>query len=93
MLLVPSTGYDLTAPMDIQASTAILYGAILFGLGMIPGLFATLVEGLQNFMDDLYPTRGPIDGSPTDLRLSGDIWLLVGGGVMMIAGLLALLSR
>jgi hypothetical protein len=79
--------------MDIPAITAILYGAILFGLGMIPGLFATLVEGLQNFLDDVSQTGEPVHGAQTDLRLSGDIWLLVGGGVMMIVGLLALLSR
>jgi hypothetical protein len=74
------------------AITAILYGAILFGLGMIPGMLATLAGGLQNFMDDLSPTRGPIDRSPTGLRLSGDIWLFVGGGAMMIVGLVALVS-
>jgi hypothetical protein len=44
--------------VEKAAITAILYGVILFGLGMFPGL----------------ETRGPIDRSPTDLRLSGDIW-------------------
>jgi hypothetical protein len=78
--------------MDIQASTAILYGAILFGLGMIPGLFATLVEGLQNFLDHIQ-TGEPVHGSQTDLRLAGDIWLMAVGGLMMILGLAALLAR
>ena len=79
--------------MEKAAITAILCGAILFGLGMIPGLPATLVEGLQNFLDHLSQTGEPVHRSQTDLRPSGDIWLLVGGGVMMIVGLLALLSR
>jgi hypothetical protein len=79
--------------MDIPAITAILCGAILFGLGMIPGLLATLVEGLQNFMDHLSQTGEPVHRSQTHLRLSGDIWLLTVGGLMMILGLVALLAR
>jgi hypothetical protein len=58
---------------------------------MIPGLLATFVEGLQNFLDHSSRSGGPVHRSRTDLRLSGDIWLLVSGGVMMIVGLLALL--
>lgn len=79
--------------MRRQAITAILFGAMLFALGMAPGLIAALREGLENFRDHVSQTRGPISRFRTDLRFSGDIWLLVGGGVMMITGLLALLSR
>jgi hypothetical protein len=77
--------------MDRPAITAILCGAILFGLGMIPGLVAALVEGLQNFLDQLSQTGEPVHRSQADLRLSGDIWLLAVGGLMMILGLVALL--
>jgi hypothetical protein len=67
-------------------------GAILFVLCMIPGLLAALMEGLRNFRDHFSRTRRPFHNIQTDLPLSLDIWLLVGGGVMMIVGLQALLS-
>ena len=51
------------------------------------------MEGLQNFLDYLSQTGEPVHRPQADLRLSGDIWLLVGGGVMMILGLVALLAR
>jgi hypothetical protein len=79
--------------MTKPAITAILFGAMLFALGMFPGLIAALREGLENFRDHLSQTRGPSYRLQTDLRVSGEIWLLVGGGAMMIVGLLALLSR
>ena len=78
--------------MAKPAITAIVFGDMLFVLGMIPGVLAGLMDGLQNFRNHLSPTRGPIRRLQTDRRLfCGDICLLVGGGVMMIAGLLALL--
>ena len=83
----------LVAAMTKPAITAILFGAMLFVLGMSPGLIAALREGLENFRDHISQTRGPIYRFRTDPPFSGDIWLLVGGGVMMIVGLLALLSR
>jgi hypothetical protein len=92
-LLLVSSGGIMRPIMEKAAITAVLCGAILFGLGMFPGLIATLREGLENFRDHVSQTQGPIYRSQTDRRFSGDIWLLVGGGVMMIVGLLALLSR
>jgi hypothetical protein len=71
--------------MAKPAITAIVFGDMLFVLGMIPGVLAGLMDGLQNFRNHLSPTRGPIRRLQTDLRLSGDIWLLVGGGGMMMA--------
>ena len=84
--------YDLIPHMAKAAITAIVLGAILFVLGFIPGLLAGLIEALQNFRDHLSPTSGPFHNVQTDLRLSLDTWLLVGGAVMMIFGSLALLS-
>jgi hypothetical protein len=83
----------VVAPMTKSAITAILFGAMLFALGMFPGLIAALREGLENFRNHISQTRGPMSRFQTDLRFSGDIWLLVGGSVMMIVALLALLSR
>jgi hypothetical protein len=77
--------------MAKPAITAIVFGAMLFVLGMVPGVLAGLMDGLQNLRNHLSPTRGPIRRLQTHHRLSGDICLLVGGGVMMIAGFLALL--
>ena len=77
--------------MAKSATTAILFGAMLFVLGMIPGLLNGLAEGLRNFLDDFSPTKGPFSNSQTDSRISGEIWLVLGGGVMMILGLVALL--
>ena len=92
-LLLVSSGGIMRPIMEKAAITTILCGAILFGLGMFPGLIATLREGLENFRDHVSQTQGPIYRSQTDRRFSGDIWLLVAGGVMMIVGLLALLLR
>ena len=78
------------APMTKPAITAVLLGALLFALGSFPGLIAALRE---NFRNHISQTRGPISRLQTDSRPSGDIWPLAGGGVMMIVGLLALVSR
>jgi hypothetical protein len=72
---------------------AILFGAMLFAVGMMPGLVIALREGLQNFRDHFVPIRRPFRNIPTDSQLSGDVWLVAGGGVIMILGLLALLLR
>jgi hypothetical protein len=66
---------------------------MLLVLGMIPALLVALTEGLRNFLDPLYPTGGPWYRFCAHLRVFGDIWPLVGGSVMMIVGLLALLLR
>jgi hypothetical protein len=55
-------------------------------LGMIPAFLVALTK----FPRPLVPERGAVVQILCP-RLSGDIWLLVGGGVMMILGLLALL--
>ena len=73
--------------------TAIIVGAMMLVLGMIPAFFVALTEALRNFLDPLYPTGGPWYRFCAHLRVSGAIWLLVGGSVMMIVGLLALLLR
>jgi len=64
----------------------IVFGATFFALGMMPDLIDTFFEGMRNFRDNFSPTRGPIP-IQTD---SAQLWLVVGGGVMMIIGLLAL---
>jgi hypothetical protein len=79
--------------MAKPAITAILFGAMLFVLGMIPGLLTELVEGLRNFRDHLSPAKRPYRDIQTDSRVSGEILLIVGGGLIMILGLLALLSN
>jgi hypothetical protein len=47
-------------------------GAMLFVLGMIPGLLAVLMRGLQNFSDHFSQTGGPIHRFQTDLGRPGD---------------------
>ena len=79
--------------MEKAAITAIVFGAMLFTRGLIPGLLGALMEGLRNFCDHSSPSRGPIDTIQTDMRRYGDIRLVVGGGVMMILGLVALPSE
>jgi hypothetical protein len=79
--------------MATSAITAIIFGALLFFLGMIPGLLAGLVEGLRNFWDDLSPVKRPYRDIQTDSRVFGEILLVVGGGLIMILGCVALLSR
>jgi hypothetical protein len=71
---------------------ATVFGAMLFALGIIPGLLAVLMRGLQNFSDHFSQTGGPIHRFQTDLGRSGDAWLLVSGTVLMILGLQALLT-
>jgi hypothetical protein len=78
--------------MAKAANTAIVLGAMLFLLGLVPGLRAALIEALHNFRDHFSPTRESSHNVQTNLLFSLDTWLLVGGGVMMIFGMLALLS-
>jgi hypothetical protein len=68
-----------------------LFGALLVALGMMPSLPAALIRGLQNFRDQFCWPRGQIHNAGSDLRVSGDIWLVVGGGVLIIVGLTSLL--
>ena len=86
------TGDMMLTAMWRPSIIAFISGAMLLVLGMIPAFLVALTEALRNFLDPLYPTGGPWYRFCAHLRLSGDIWLLVGGGVMMIVGLLALLS-
>jgi len=38
---------------------AIIVGAMLLVLGMIPAFLVALMEALRNFLNPLYPTGGP----------------------------------
>ena len=80
--------------MAKPAIFAVIFGALLFALGMMPGVIARFLEGVRTtFLEEMRNLRQDFSPTPinTDLRIRGDIWLVVGGGVMMIAGLLALL--
>jgi hypothetical protein len=65
---------------------------MLLVLGTIPAFVVALTEVLRNFLDPLYPTGGPWYRFRAHLRLSGDIWLVICGGAMIILGLVALLA-
>jgi hypothetical protein len=65
---------------------------MLFVLGLLPGLLSSLMERLLNFRDHSSPSREPIHNIKTDMRRYGDIRLVLGGGLMMILGLVALPS-
>jgi hypothetical protein len=69
------------------AIIATVFGAMLFVQGLIPGLLGALMEGLRNCRDHPSPSRGPIHNIRTDMRVYGDIRLVVGGGVLMVLGL------
>ena len=73
--------------------TAIVVGPILLALVLIPGLAPVLLRGWQTLGDRFSPSRGPTDNIPRYLPLSGDIWLLASGGVMLILGLFVLLCK
>lgn len=55
---------------------AVVFGAMLFALGVTPGVIATFFEELRNFRDTFSPTRGPIHGIQTDSPQMG--WLSLG---------------
>ena len=73
--------------MAKAAIPVIVFGACVFALGMMPDVIVTFIDELQNLRDSFSLTRGPIHGIQTD---SAQVWLVVGGGVMMIVGLLIL---
>jgi hypothetical protein len=77
--------------MTEVANTAIVVGAILFALGLFPGLLPVLIARFQGLRDYFFPSRGRIKKFQSGLPLHTDAWLLGGGGVIMILGLLALL--
>jgi len=81
------------SPMLELGVTAIVVGPILLALVLIPGLVPTLLRGWQGLGDRLAPRRGPNDNLQTDLRLSGDVWMLGGRVVMLILGLFVLLCK
>jgi hypothetical protein len=73
--------------------TAIVVGPILLALVLIPGLAPVLLRGWQTLGDRFSPRRLPTHNIPSNLPLSGDIWLLASGGVMLILGLFVLLCK
>jgi hypothetical protein len=73
--------------------TAIVVGPILLALVLIPGLAPALLTGWQTLGDRFSPRRVPNHNIPTHLPLSGDVWLLASGGLMLILGLFVLLCK
>jgi hypothetical protein len=73
--------------------TAIVVGPILLALVLVPGLAPVLLRGWQTLGERFSPRRGPNYNFSTHLPLSGDIWLLASGGVMLILGLFVLLCK
>jgi hypothetical protein len=71
--------------------TAIVVGAILFALGLFPGLLPALMERFQGLLDRFVPSRGRIHKFQTYSPLHSDVWLIASGGVMLILGLFVLL--
>ena len=87
--------------MSPLAFIAIVFGAMLFVLGLMPNVIATFMDKLRNLRDaiedelqnlrgDFSPTRRPIHRIQAD---SAQVWLLLWGGVMMILGLFGLLTN
>jgi hypothetical protein len=87
--------------MSRLASIAIVFGAMLFVLGLIPNVIATFTNELQKlrdaFMDEMQNLRGGFSSTRGPIhRIQADfvqVWLLVCGGVMMILGLFGLLTN
>jgi hypothetical protein len=76
--------------MSRLAFIAVVFGAMLFVLALMPNVIATFMDELQNLRGDFSPTSGPLHGTQTD---SVQVWLLVCGAVMMIPGLFGLLTN
>ncbi len=70
------------------AIKAIIFGVILMVLGTMPSLLAALIDGLQIFASIL----SGLPGRRADLPASAGQALVVCGGVMVIAGLVALVA-
>ena len=75
--------------MARSAIYPIIFGTMLIALGMMPRLITALMEELEDFrtLFTQLPRRA------TDIPGSADLWLVAGGGVMVIAGLVSTLVR
>jgi hypothetical protein len=71
---------------------ALVVGPILLALVFIPGLVPVLLRVWET-LGRFSPRRGPTHNIPLYLPLSGDVWLLAGGGVMLFLGLFVLLCK
>jgi hypothetical protein len=73
-----------------------IIGCALIALGLIPGLLAALKEGMENFRGQFsrFPIapRHPRRDEDSQL-LPGQIWVAVGGIVLLLISLLAFLTR
>jgi hypothetical protein len=76
--------------MERVAIISIVLGAMFFDRALLPGLLGALMERLWNFGNQPSSSRRPIHNIQADMRRYGDIRLVLGGGVMMILGLVAL---
>ena len=68
---------------------ALVVGPILLALVFIPGLVPVLLRVWET-LGRFSPRRGPTHNIPLYLPLSGDVWLLASGGVMLFLGLFVL---
>ena len=85
----PTLEYDqFQTTMRMAGINAILFGAMLVALGMMPDLIITLLKELENVRRHFSP--GPIRNFEDDMQVSGG-WLVGCGAVVMLLGLLALL--
>ena len=75
--------------MPKSAIYPIIFGTMFIALGMMPSLITALMEELE----DLRTLFTQLPRRATDVPASADLWLVAGGGVMVIAGLVAILVR
>jgi hypothetical protein len=71
---------------------ALVVGPILLALVFIPGLVPVLLR-VWEMLGRFSPRRRPTHNIPLYLPLSGDVWLLASGGVMLFLGLFVLLCK
>jgi len=79
-----------------QIITIFLMGCALIALGLIPGPLAGIIDGIQNFRSEF--SRFPIiprhpRRARDDQRLPGQIWVGVGGMILVLVSLAAFLSH
>ena len=80
---------------DRQAVNAILFGAALVAIGLIPGLLARLMHGIQNFRDHWFPFS-PASFQPpphTGEMVPAQSFLALAGAASMLIGVLALIAN
>jgi hypothetical protein len=73
--------------------TLFICGCALLAVGLVPGTFQAIIEGMENFRASLSGQRPQTHRTGPAQRLQGQIWFAAAGALFLAISLAALIGR